>query len=318
MQADHINGLMRKTLPRACTTTARATCLLLAAAAVTIAGPGPATASEDQSDWTVAEVLGNVRHSQQAGVWWSARSGDALPAGSVVVTGDDGYLTVTREGDRIDVSPSSEFAVGERSADEGDGIMQRLGRMLFDMETRESRNFKVETPYLAAAIKGTIFAVTVTDDTATVDVEEGLVEVSHSPSGERAMLAAGGTASAGLRFKGLDTRSDSRSQGRTPGRAVGGETPAADDVSPSAPATEKGAKTPKGPKSSDKTEDGATGGGASAGDGGGQDAGGTDGSGSGGKGGKGGKGKGKAGGKQGLDDGSGTLSRVVYSRRSIS
>ena len=76
-------------------------------------------------------------------------------------------------------------------------VLQSLGKLLFRMESRESRDFKIDTPYLAAAIKGTTFTVEVDDDDAAVEVSEGSVLVTANRSGQSAYVGAGERAEVG-------------------------------------------------------------------------------------------------------------------------
>jgi len=80
---------------------------------------------------------------------------------------------------------------------EDPGVLQTLGKLLFRMESRESRDFKIETPYLAAAIKGTTFTVEVDNDDAAVEVSEGSVLVTSNRSGQSAYVGAGERADVG-------------------------------------------------------------------------------------------------------------------------
>jgi hypothetical protein len=56
-------------------------------------------------------------------------------------------------------------------------ILQDLGAVLFQVDKRGSQHFRVETPLLAAVVKGTTFTVTADREGGMVHVAEGLVEV---------------------------------------------------------------------------------------------------------------------------------------------
>ncbi len=58
-----------------------------------------------------------------------------------------------------------------------------------------SSSIRVETPMLAATVKGTSFTVTVDDNGANVEVKEGLVLVQNTASADETYVAAGRTAS---------------------------------------------------------------------------------------------------------------------------
>jgi hypothetical protein len=62
------------------------------------------------------------------------------------------------------------------------------------VEKRNVKHFEVETPYLAAVVKGTQFSVTVSATGTRVDVRRGQVEVSDFKSGQIAQVMPGQTA----------------------------------------------------------------------------------------------------------------------------
>lgn len=143
------------------------------------------------SPWTVASVKGAAKFVTGAGAASEAIDGRPVNAGTTIVTGDDGMVVLARRGDSITVYPNSRMMVPASQNGEEPGIMQSLGKLLFRMESRESRDFNVDTPYLAAAIKGTTFTVEVEQREATVAVTEGLVQVTANASGKVAYVGAG-------------------------------------------------------------------------------------------------------------------------------
>ena len=70
-------------------------------------------------------------------------------------------------------------------------ILQRAGSILLDVEQRNVKHFEVETPYLAAVVKGTQFSVTVGAGSTKVEVSRGQVEVSDFKSGQIAQVTPG-------------------------------------------------------------------------------------------------------------------------------
>ena len=70
-------------------------------------------------------------------------------------------------------------------------IIHQSGSILLDVEKRNVKHFEVETPYLAAVVKGTQFRVTVEQGAARVDVVRGQVEVTDFKSGQFAMVQPG-------------------------------------------------------------------------------------------------------------------------------
>jgi hypothetical protein len=75
-------------------------------------------------------------------------------------------------------------------------VLQRAGDVEFDVDRQQSPHFEVETPYLAATVKGTHFTVAVDKLGATVSVVRGLVEVTDLASGDKVDVPAGQNAKA--------------------------------------------------------------------------------------------------------------------------
>ena len=141
----------------------------------------------EAGSWVVELADGAVTVDGQAADAPEARVGP----GAVIETGADGNVVLTRPGDSITVFPNSKMSVSSNDSGAEPGILQMFGKLLFRMESRESRDFEITTPYLAAAIKGTTFTVEVDKDDAVVEVEEGSVLVTANRSGQSAIVGAG-------------------------------------------------------------------------------------------------------------------------------
>jgi ferric-dicitrate binding protein FerR (iron transport regulator) len=122
--------------------------------------------------------------------WTPVRRGDRLDPRNLVRTGRRGRATLTRNGDILMVDPDSQVElppfVGSESS-----VVQSSGSVIYEVDRRQGRSFRVVTPYLVAGVKGTVFMVTVTDSYASVTVEDGLVEVTSLATGESLDVGAG-------------------------------------------------------------------------------------------------------------------------------
>src|SRR6185436_6771770 len=98
--------------------------------------------------------------------------------GDSISTGPNGRVLLTRGAETILVSPNSSIGIPEKKGDLSTTITQRAGTILLEVEKRNVKHFEVETPYLAAVVKGTQFRVTVDKATSRVDVVRGQVEVT--------------------------------------------------------------------------------------------------------------------------------------------
>jgi hypothetical protein len=133
--------------------------------------------------WTVSAVDGTATITGHGSEGFAASRGQPVVAGTTIATDDDGTVVLTRRGDSITVYPNSQMTVPASTGTEELGILQSFGTLLFRMETRESRDFEVKTPYLAATIKGTTFTVTVGKASAAVSVTEGIYRQQKHPVG---------------------------------------------------------------------------------------------------------------------------------------
>ena len=166
------------------------------AAALTVCACSFALAQAAGGHWTVSAVEGAAVMIVAGGEEYAAQRGYPVTAGTTMVTGDDGTVVLIRRGDSITVFPNSEMTIPVVSGEGEPGVLQSIGKLLFRMETRESRDFEVRTPFLAATIKGTVFTVDVGRTRATVAVTEGLVRVVAARGGRSEAVRPGWSATA--------------------------------------------------------------------------------------------------------------------------
>ncbi len=163
--------------------------LVLAASSVAFAADG--------GDWTVSKSSGEVWLSASGVQQAALRQEDVLKPGDTISTGRTGRVLLKRGDEMILVSPNSVLGVpAEKKEGLSTTIKQQAGSILLDVEKRNVKHFEVETPYLAAVVKGTQFRVTVTAGKTTVDVVRGQVEVADFKSGQIAQVMAGQHATA--------------------------------------------------------------------------------------------------------------------------
>ena len=145
-----------------------------------------------QATWHVSRSSGDVwlvaPGAQQASLSQEA----ALNPGDTIRTGPTGRVLLTRGAESMMIAPNSVIGL---PAEAKDGmfttIVQQAGSVLLDVEKRNVQHFAVETPYLAAVVKGTQFQVTVTASGANVTVSRGQVEVADFKSGQIAQVLPG-------------------------------------------------------------------------------------------------------------------------------
>ena len=142
-------------------------------------------------DWHVVQSSGDVWLSSSAAQPIALTSSATVADGATIVTGAAGRAMLARGEQTMLVGPNSVATVPEASEQGFVTILERSGRIEFDVDKQKDPHFAVETPYLAAVVKGTHFVVDVDPDGAQVSVDRGLVQVTDLATGEVADTPAG-------------------------------------------------------------------------------------------------------------------------------
>jgi hypothetical protein len=191
---------------------------LLVVLVMLCAAPGQAA----ENIWRVTKVSGEVSMTSAGQETATAVvDGAMVKPGDSIRTGQTGRVLLSRGEETILISPNSAIGIpvekkaelpAEKKVDLPATIIQKAGSILLEVEKRNVQHFVVETPYLAAVVKGTQFRVTVNKDDSRVDVVRGQVEVSDFKTGKYAMVQPGQTAqvspqSGGLSLSGVGSLS---------------------------------------------------------------------------------------------------------------
>jgi hypothetical protein len=163
----------------------------LAAALLTLATIGFAAAEP----WQVVQTSGPVWVGSDMTQLVSLDPKADVTDGTTIVTGDGGRAMLVRGEQTIMVGPNAVVAVPNEDKDGFTTVLQRAGEATFDVDHQKVQHFAVETPYLAAVVKGTNFTVRLDEDSAAVSVNRGMVEVADLATGEHVDAAAGQRAS---------------------------------------------------------------------------------------------------------------------------
>ena len=152
-----------------------------------------ASASVHAQEWIAAQVSQPAHYTLDAQTWHEIRPGMEVPNRSWIQTGKRGRLLLRRDAEMIQFKPATVAAITSRI--EGGALLtnvkQKTGALLLDVETRTTKHTAVETPFLAAVVKGTRFEVAVSRRGASLRVERGIVETTHLSRGERVNVMAG-------------------------------------------------------------------------------------------------------------------------------
>lgn len=151
--------------------------------------------AKDGGQWIVAQKSGHVQVIRAGLQPASVQLRAALSPGDLIATGADGRAMLTRGDDYVIVAPASRLLLPQQQAQQNGftRLIQQMGTMLYKVRHTGTPHFAVETPMLAAVVKGTSFTVIVDKDRAAVQVTEGLVEVSSAAGNARRLVEGGVT-----------------------------------------------------------------------------------------------------------------------------
>ena len=163
--------------------------ILLLMSAVFCAG---SSAVAQDAAWRVGKASGDVWVTKP-GVQPASLGGETtLQPGDTIRTGQTGRVLLVRGKESILISPNSIIGIPTKNADGmSTTIIQRAGSILLEVEKQNVKHFEVDTPYLAAVVKGTHFRVSAEEDKSDVNVLRGQVEVRDFKSGQFALVTAG-------------------------------------------------------------------------------------------------------------------------------
>jgi ferric-dicitrate binding protein FerR (iron transport regulator) len=162
--------------------------LLAALVAYAISTPqalaGDPRMTADEAAATAKTVQGRVsvmRDFQE----WAIEVGSKVKVQETIVTGKDGHaIFVVSDGSTFEVFPNAKVVFRKNAGNWQDLLDIMLGRVRVQIEhfgNKPNPN-KVLTPTAVISVRGTIFDVTVNDDSEAtlVEVEEGVVDVGHA------------------------------------------------------------------------------------------------------------------------------------------
>ncbi|WP_458761386.1 FecR domain-containing protein [Afipia sp. TerB] len=162
-----------------------------AVAAVALVATSSAFAG-DGGVWQVKKSSGEVWMGSSGVQQASVKADEMLKPGDTIRTGRNGRILLVRGEESILIAPNSVVGLPAEGKDGlATTITQQAGSILLEVEKKNVKHFEVETPYLAAVVKGTQFRVTVSSTGAKVDVVRGQVEVSDFRSGQIAQVMPG-------------------------------------------------------------------------------------------------------------------------------
>src|SRR5689334_7298896 len=148
---------------------------LFAALTLLLASVGFSTAAlAAEAPWRITEAVGVVRVMMPGSSVAQAELNSPLTVGTIVITGADSRAIIQNGAQRIVMSPNSRMTIVP-DAQGMTRILQDLGALLFQVDHRQEPHFVVQTPLLAAVVKGTTFSVVANGVDDSVHVTQGLI-----------------------------------------------------------------------------------------------------------------------------------------------
>lgn len=168
---------------------------LLQLLGASVAGTLLLATSAFADDWTAVQLRGQVLQLVD-NQWQPLVRGMVVPDSRVVRTLGFGHVTLTRGQETLDLGPNTQIQIHDRgtAALPSTTVTQYFGSVSVEAQVENVKHFAVETPYLAAVVKGTRFTVTSGDTGASVSVQRGHVEVGDYHNGSHTLITVGQSA----------------------------------------------------------------------------------------------------------------------------
>ncbi|MBE0581362.1 FecR family protein [Devosia sp.] len=144
-------------------------------------------------DWMVDRLRGEVLVMTH-GAWMPLQRGDIVSDSSRIRSAEGSRVTFTRGAEAIELDGATEIRIFDKQGERMTTIMQAYGSVTVEAERLQIQHFSVQTPFLAAIVKGTRFTVRSDDSQSSVDVARGLVQVQDYTHGVATDIAPGQSA----------------------------------------------------------------------------------------------------------------------------
>lgn len=139
----------------------------------------------------VAGIVAALTLRSEPETAWAARSivaSSATTTGTATETAADGRALFSLGDDTVGVGPASKVEVLKASTKATRLVLSKGSLAAHVDPARGKRNFDVETPLGRVHVVGTVFRVKAADETLTVEVQHGTVEVTHGSTTSRVTI----------------------------------------------------------------------------------------------------------------------------------
>jgi len=168
----------------------RLTLALALTALLGLAATGSALADE----WLVTKLRGKALELV-GDSWQPLERGDIVADARVLRTLANARIELRRGGERLELGPDTQVQIHDRDGRRYTVVQQYFGTVSVEAEARRIEHLAVQTPYLAAVVKGTRFEVRSGKTSSEVRVLRGHVQVEDRITHARVVIAAGQQAS---------------------------------------------------------------------------------------------------------------------------
>ena len=108
-----------------------------------------------------------------------------------------GRVQFMRDRETVDLEPNTQIQIFDRTGQRFTTVKQYFGTVTVEANVENVKHFEVQTPYLAAVVKGTIFVVKSDKRASSVVVKRGHVAVEDRSSHRHVLLSVGQSAATG-------------------------------------------------------------------------------------------------------------------------
>ncbi len=148
------------------------------------------TSAAFADDWVAVKLRGQVLQLVE-GDWARLQRGDLVPDDRVIRTLGNGRVDLKRDAEVISLGGNTQIQIKDKTGKRFTTVQQHFGTVEIEAEVRNVQHFAVETPFLAAVVKGTHFIVKSGKTESSVKVTRGRVEVTDHQSGAHVLVPAG-------------------------------------------------------------------------------------------------------------------------------
>ena len=145
-------------------------------------------------DWTASKLRGTVLVSADDagnGPWQHLNRGDVVSDARAIRTLGSGNVEFTRGAETIAFGPNSQGEIVDKTGKLYTTVVQQFGAVAIEAEAKQVQHFAVQTPFLVAVVKGTVFTVVTDKHASKVSVSRGLVAVTDVAKHQTTMVPAG-------------------------------------------------------------------------------------------------------------------------------